>query len=256
MWGGFDPNRSPPAGSLAPRGQGVLRAGGGGGASLARLARAPRFPGVTCESPPATSSALFLFTFPARRQPAALLSAGTPRRGRGRAQPVPRTLPHPRWDGQELAPPPREVPSARPPRAATAPHPTGGMLRPGRPLCSPPLPASSHWIRARTPGTIPLQLCPGFPPRAPSRGRLSPRGGFQVGPCPCPHTRTHTQRPPNDRQGLEKGWGVFTVPQAASAGPDAAPGRSPPPPPPALPSLPGHPRRQRGGGQAPREGGN
>lgn len=95
--------------------------------------------------------------------------------------------------------------------------------------------AAFPWL----PSESPLPRPPGSP------------GGFQVGPCPCPHTRTHAQRPPNDRQGLEKGWGVFTVPRAASAGPDAAPGRSPQPSPPALPSLPGHPRPSAVGGRRP-----
>lgn len=125
----------------------------------------------------------------------------------------------------------------------SAPPPTGSGLGPpaqtrsGSALASPPPPPNRK------------------PP--PAAGWV-PGGVFQVGPSPCPHTRTHARRPPNDRQGLEKGWGVFTVPRAASAGPDAAPGRSPPPPAPPPPHPAGHPRPQRGGrgGVGSRPGGN
>lgn len=162
--------------------------------------------------------------------------------------------PRPRRAGRGAAgsSPPRQVPSARPslrPDTAASRR-RDAAAGPVSPL-PPFFPASSHRIQARTPSKNPLRFCPRFPPKAPSRGRLGPRGDFQVGPCPCPHTRTHARRPPNDRQGLEKGWGVFTVPRAASAGPDEGPPGGAPPSPPALPSPPGHPRRQRGGGQPP-----
>jgi len=79
-----------------------------------------------------------------------------------------------------------------------APSLTGrGFPSPGGPCCSPP----EGWMLLPTPPSL-VPLDPGSrtpgsalasPPKAPSRGRLGPRGGgcFQVGPCPCPHTRTH-----------------------------------------------------------------
>lgn len=101
------------------------------GASLVRLAWAPRFPGVTCESPPATSSALFLFTFPARRQPAALLSAGTPQSGHGRAQMALGTSTSPAgWGGMILLLG----------RSPTSLHPARGMLQLGWPHSPSPIP--------------------------------------------------------------------------------------------------------------------
>lgn len=193
------PRPPPPCLPGPPVGRAGTGQGGGGlcGASLARLARAPGFPGVTCESPPATSSALFLFTFPARRQPAALLSAGTPRG----AQPAPGTLPHPRRAGVgwETVPLPGRSPPLDLPCSPTPAHPAGGMQRPGRPLRSP-----SHRIRARTPGTNPLRLCPRFPPappqpQAPSRGRLGPRGGLSGRSQPLP-THTYARPAPAERQ--------------------------------------------------------
>lgn len=160
------------------------------------------------------------------RQPAALLSVGTPRQSPGRAQPVPGTLPHPRQAGEGGGTAP--LPGRPPPLALPAPLTAASRQRDaaaGPSLYSPCSHPRSHRTPARTPGTNPLRRCPGSSPRdSPLPRPAGSPGGFQGGPCPCPHTRTHTRRPPNDRQGLEKGWGVFTVPRAASAEPDAAPG--------------------------------
>lgn len=163
------------------------------------------------------------------RQPAALLSVGTPRQSpTGTGHPPSPAAGWGRWGNGS---PPRAVPSTRVPCAPHRHIPTKGCcsraILPSS--CSQP---RSHRSRARTPGTNQLRRCPGSSPRdSPLPRPAGSPGGFQGGPCPCPHTRTHTRRPPNDRQGLEKGWGVFTVPRAASAGPDAAPGRRPPLPP-------------------------
>lgn len=154
--------RSPRAGCAPGRGRQVVC-----GASPARLARAPRFPGVTCESPPATSSALFLFTFPARRQPAALLSAGTPQRGHGRAQMAPGT-PHPRRAGGRTV--------LLPGRSPTSLHPAGGMLQLGR-LRSPSLIPPD---RDSDPRHKPGPALPWLPPESPlPRPAGSPGGAFR-----------------------------------------------------------------------------
>lgn len=165
------------------------------------------------------------------RQPAALLSVGTPRQSPGepsryRAS----SLTHGRLgevgNSSLFA---RSPPLALPVPVTATSRRRDAAARPS--LHSPSSQPRSHRTRARTPGTNPLRCCPGSSPRdSPLPRAAGSPGGFQGGPCPCPHTRTHSRRPPNDRQGLEKGWGVFTVPRAASAGPDAAPGRRHPPP--------------------------
>lgn len=235
-WGGSDP-KLPPClpGPSTPHGQGVLRAGGSGseGASLARLARAPQFPGVTCESPPATSSALFLFTFPLPPT-SRLTQRRDPSAEPCRAQPVPGILPHPRQagGGGGTAPLPGRCPPFPPSLRPSPPHPDEGMLQPGHPSTLPAPSAGPTEPELGPPARTRsgAALAP-LPATAPSHERLGPRGAFREVPAPAhTHVRTPGARR-NDRQGLEKGWGVFTVPRAASAGPDAAPGRSAPLPP-------------------------
>lgn len=204
-WGGSDP-KLPPClpGPSTPHGQGVLRAGGSGseGASLARLARAPQFPGVTCESPPATSSALFLFTFPLPPT-SRLTQRRDPSAEPCRAQPVPGILPHPRQAGGAGGTAP--LPGRCPPFPLPAPLTATSRRRDaaaGPSLHAPCSQRRSHRTRARTPGTNPLRCCPGSSPRdSPLPRAAGSPGGFQGGPCPCPHTRTHTRRPPKRQAG-------------------------------------------------------
>lgn len=169
------------------------------GASLARLAQAPQFPGVTCESPPATSSALFLFTFPLppasrltqRRDPSA-----EPRR----AQPVPGILPDPRQaggGGEQL--PLREVPSTRPPCPPHRHIPTQGCCSPAIPPLSllaasvPPNPSSDP--RHKPAPVLPWFLSPRQPP--PTSGWVP--GGLSGRSLPLP-THTYAQPAPAERQ--------------------------------------------------------
>lgn len=183
------------------------------GASLARLARAPQFPGVTCESPPATSSALFLFTFPLppasrltqRRDPSA-----EPRR----AQPVPGILPHPRQaGGGGGTAPSSQGPLHLPALSPSPPHPDAGMLQPGHPSTLPPpsLGPTEPELGPPAQTRSGAALVP-LPATAPSHERLGPRGAFREVRAPAhTHVRTAGARRTTGR-GLKRGGGCLRCP--------------------------------------------
>lgn len=217
------------------------------GASLARLAWAPQFPGVTCESPPATSSALFLFTFPLppasrltqRRDPSAEpRQYQAPSLTRGRLEEMGEQLPSPGG--------PLYSPSLRP----SPPHPDKGMLRPGHPstLPAPSLGPTETQLGPPAQTRSGAALAP-LPATAPSRGRLGPGGAFREVSAPAhTHVRTPDARRTTGR-GLKRGGGCLRCPGRPRQGRMRPLARGPPFPPPA---LPGHPRRQRGGRRPPR----
>lgn len=169
------------------------------GASLARLARAPQFPGVTCESPPATSSALFLFTFPL--PPASLTQRRDP--SAEPSQYRASSLTHGTLGEMgELPPspgPPLHSPSLRP-----SPHPA--PLIPTKGCCSraipplSPLPASvppnpSTDPRHKPAPALPWLLSPRQPP--PTAGWVP--GGLSGRSLPLP-THTYAHPAPAERQ--------------------------------------------------------
>lgn len=204
MAGRLRPSATPPflSGPSTRHEQGVLRAGGSGGvgASLARLARAPQFPGVTCESPPATSSALFLFTFPLppasrltqRRDPSV-----EPRQSpAGTGHPPSPAAAQERWGKSS---PLREVPSTHPPCAPHQHIPTKGCCSraipplSGLPASVPPNPISDP--RHKPAPVLPWLLSPRQPP--PTSGWVP--GGLSGRSLPLP-THTYAHPAPAERQ--------------------------------------------------------
>lgn len=175
MRGGSNPKCAPTA-SPPPLPAGQARRGRGRRAVPARRGwPGPRGflePPVSHPRPPAQPFPVYL----PRSPPAALLSTGTPRR----ARPVPGTLPSPAA-GREPVP----LPGRSPPLALPAPRhhriPPEGCC--GRAGPTAPPPPSAPGLVPPDPGSEPRHkpapALPQLPPKAPSHGRLGPRGAFR-----------------------------------------------------------------------------
>lgn len=175
------------------------------------------------------------------RQPAALLSVGTPQKSSGGAQPVPGILPR-RGRLGELG---EQLPSLGAPLHSSSlrpslPHPDQRMLQPGHPSA---LPAPSLGPAEPELGP-PAQTRSGaalasLPATAPSHERLGPRGAFREVPAPAhTHVRTAGARRTTGR-GLKRGGGCLRCPGRLRQGRMQPPaGGRPPSPPHLCPSIP------------------
>lgn len=180
MRGGSNPKPAPllPPPPPLPRGPGAHGQGAAGGASPAGLARAPRFPGATCESPPATSSALSCL-------PSPLAASRLTQRQDPSASPAGTGHPSFTHGGPGAGSPPREMPSPRGPLRSPSPRPdtTASRRRDAAAGLAPPLRPPPPGLVPPDPGSEPRHKpAPALPqllPKAPSRGRLGPRGAFR-----------------------------------------------------------------------------